>query len=341
MEGHVALVRAESRRVPPLATDFWLNEHVESYRDHLRQARRVVYLALLGAEYEFQFTSGSRDDVLAARTPDELASVLDDLRAVTATGTVGGGSPSDMFTVVSLRDALLQMFDRTEMPPGWHSMNQSQRFRVLLASDVYASYDEDGSYLGQEIPFSLSPLGTLGLGDSQGIPLLSGTRCAERLWSVNASLLSHTPHIFEGSDTTFTNIQLRQRNTFYSQWCNPPGDDPLQVASTRPSRNLFLDPLSYEDSMGEGRMTVDSSASDDVNAYTTAEIQAYFNVERAELESEDYSAGDSQELAGRGLFGDYALFFPASILSIDGGNGLRLDNVSDVLLRFEYVSVAQ
>jgi hypothetical protein len=47
------------------------------------------------------------------------------------------------------------------------------------------------------------------------------------------------------------------------------------------------------------------------------------------------------ELAGRGLYGDYALFLPAEVLSRDGSDGLDLDRVTDVLLRLEYVSVAR
>ena len=59
------------------------------------------------------------------------------------------------------------------------------------------------------------------------------------------------------------------------------------------------------------------------------------------MEQEAYYNGDSQELAGRGLYGGYALFIPTQILSVDGGNGLVLENVEDILLRLDYVSVAQ
>ena len=70
-------------------------------------------------------------------------------------------------------------------------------------------------------------------------------------------------------------------------------------------------------------------------------MQPYLNVSRAEFEKEDYSQGATTELAGRGLYGDYALFIPAGALSVDGSEGLRLDKIEDILLRLDYVSVAK
>jgi hypothetical protein len=70
-------------------------------------------------------------------------------------------------------------------------------------------------------------------------------------------------------------------------------------------------------------------------------MQPYLNVSRVELEREDYAQGGTTELAGRGLFGEYALFIPASVLSLDGSPGLRLDRIEDILLRLDYVSVAR
>lgn len=62
---------------------------------------------------------------------------------------------------------------------------------------------------------------------------------------------------------------------------------------------------------------------------------------RAELERDDYANGSTSELAARGLYGEYALFIPAEVLSIDGSDGLVLEHVDDILLRFDYVSVAR
>ncbi len=73
---------------------------------------------------------------------------------------------------------------------------------------------------------------------------------------------------------------------------------------------------------------------DPARSFTNARISAFFNISRAELEDESYFNGDSTELAGRGLYGDYALFIPAE-------SPLALTNVEDVLLRIDYVSAAK
>ena len=80
-------------------------------------------------------------------------------------------------------------------------------------------------------------------------------------------------------------------------------------------------------------------------------IQAYFNVPRDKFEDDSYANGDTSELAARGLYGDYALFFPAGILSVaqtdaqgqvnGQSDGLDLGQVDDILLRIDYVSVAR
>jgi hypothetical protein len=340
VEGHAALEKEASRRVSPAGADFWLDYEIERYHDYMRQARRTVYLAVMAAEYEFQFSSLERQRALVAASPDELGAVIDNLRAVVMTGTVGGASPSNLFAVVSLRDHFLQLTDRSTAGRGWHALTEAQRFQQWLRSETFAVYGADGTYLGQEIPFSIQPLGALGLADPHGMPILTGRDCAERLWSVNASLLGTDP--YRGSDTTFTRVVLRKRNTFFSQWCVPPaGGAPFHVASTRPSRNLFLDPYGYGESLTPYTPEPDRLAVDETQTFTQARISAYFNVSRAELENETYFNGDSQELAGRGLYGDYALFFPAETLALGSSDGLVLQNIEDVLLRFDYVSVAR
>ncbi len=57
---------------------------------------------------------------------------------------------------------------------------------------------------------------------------------------------------------------------------------------------------------------------------------------RSDLFRDAYAEGASQELAGRGLYGDYVLLFPASGLL---SNGFPLSKVEDVLLRFDYLAV--
>jgi hypothetical protein len=177
------------------------------------------------------------------------------------------------------------------------------------------------------------PLGVLGLGEPGTISLLTGEDCAERTWLVNAIILGQDL-VDDGS--SFVRIQLRHRNTFFSQWCLEPAEEMglMQSASVRPSRNLFKDPVYGQPGDNVG------TSSHEQSEYTRARIQAYLNKTREEFSREAYVQGSSDELACRALYGEYALFFPADYLAM-GGNGLHLDRIEDILLRFDYVSVAK
>jgi hypothetical protein len=199
----------------------------------------------------------------------------------------------------------------------------------------YAVYDDAGNYRGQEIPFTIQPFGALRLGDSGGIPLLSGLNCAERLWSVNASI--HGEDLMAGTNTSIATVQIRKRNTFSSQWCAAREGEDTQLASTRPSRNLFVDPFSAR-SWTQDAALLELTETREPSAFSGATVQARLNVPRSELERESYTDGDSEALAGRGVFGDYVLFIPAPTQSVDGSAGLRLENVEDVLIRLDYVA---
>jgi len=301
---------------------------VERYRRRMRLARRTTYLAVRAVEYEWQMSHRARADVLAATTPDDLEAVLDDLRTSIASGTIGAQRPENIHVVVSLRDHLLQLADHSDWSDGTHTLDPVSRFRLLLGSRQFARYDDRGNYLGQVIPFSIAPLGELGLGEPGTIPLLTGADCSERVWTVNATL--HGDGI-SGSASTTTRLELLQENTFFSQWCLPPdaGDPPMQEVSTRPMRNLFRDPI-YGGDYG--------SSVANTTPYVRARIQAYHNVPWATFESEGYHDGASEELATRALYGDWALFLPAEML---GPTGLQLDRLDDILLRFDYVSAAK
>ncbi len=147
--------------------------------------------------------------------------------------------------------------------------------------------------------------------------------------------------MINGSDTSFVRVDLLKRNTFFSQWCgSAPEGQPYQVASTRPTRNLFREP-------GEGELVGGELGTEfDVSSETRARIQAFVNVDRGTLETPDYANGESSELAARGLYGQYALFIPAAIIAREsaGGvydEGLVLDRIDDILIRLDYVSVAR
>lgn len=130
--------------------------------------------------------TGSLFDVLTAC----LEGVLNELRSIAATRSIEGSRPADLKIVLSLRDQILQLGDLSLTPPGgWHGLSDRDRFRLLLRSQKYATYDDDGAYVGQTVPFSLAPLGALGLGESGGVPVFAANDCAERLRDVNASVI--------------------------------------------------------------------------------------------------------------------------------------------------------
>ncbi len=321
--------------------DLWLDESVAEYERRFRLARRTVYLAVRAVEYEFQSSLAARADVLAATTPSALEDVLVELWASSGTGGIGGNQPTDLKVVISLKDQLLQLADQSSAPDNEHGLTDEERFSLLLQSEKYAVYDEFGNYDGQRIPFSVVPFGTIGIGSTGGIGVLAGTDCAERLWSVNASIRGDDD-LFIGSETSFARIDLLKRNTFFSQWCSPPSpDDPFQVASVRPSRNLFAEP-----GFGSDVASSELGVGNEAQSFSRARIEAFFNVPVAELESDEYANGETSELAARGLYGDYALFIDAGIISRESSSGSRtdglvLDAIDDILLRLDYVSVAQ
>ena len=190
--------------------------------------------------------------------------------------------------------------------------------------------------MGRTLPFELAPLESLGLGEAQGISVFAASSCAERLWSVNATLQGQRDRLFVGDDPSFVDIQLLKQNTLYSQWSEPTSwDTDYQLASVRPSRNLFADP-------GTGSSTgAELGLGGAAQLYGRARMQAFFNVDRDEFSNDDYANGDSSELAARGLYGSYQILFPAGVLSTAGGTGLDLNAIDDILLRLDYVSVAR
>jgi hypothetical protein len=336
--GRSEYARELADAVPPIEFDYWLNTTAVEYDASFRRARRALYLGVLALEYEYQLSSSERTAVLSATSVTELRGTLTRLRNLAATGTVGGAAPSPLLSVVSLRSELLAITDRSDAAEGEQRLTDVERFRMLLASPRFASYDEDGNYLGQEIPFRVAPFAASGA--TGAVPIFAGEDCAERIWSMNASILGDSALV--GTDSTRTRITLRKRNTFFSQWCTPSADgSPFQISATRPSRNLFLDPTTdfVPSALDPRTGTFDELHLAD--AFASARLQPVLGVTRAELEADDYFNGSSRELAGRSLYGDYALFVPVESLSQEGGPGLDLSRVDDVLVRFDYVSVAR
>ena len=57
------------------------------------------------------------------------------------------------------------------------------------------------------------------------------------------------------------------------------------------------------------------TVSGEATQMSRARIQAHVNVGRGEFERDEFASGSTSELAARGLYGDYALFLPAGVLS--------------------------
>lgn len=338
-EGTAALEDARGRNFRPPAIDGWVEANVAQYQRAMRLARRMTYLSVRAVEYEYQASLMARADVLTADTPDQLQQVIDGLRATAGTRRINGRAPSALKAVVSLRQHVLQLSDRSQLSAREQQLSEIQLFRTRLKTR-YLITDSLGRP-SLRVPFALAPLGGTRPGNAMGVPIFSTSDCAERLWSVNASILG-TTRLYKGDATTFTRVSLEKSNTFFSQWCGtpPPGAPLFQWASVRPSVNLFQDPV-----FGPGRIGTTAlggtlgvrNATDDTSQ---ARIQAYFNVPRATFEADSYANGETAELAGRGLYGQYELVIPAEVISTNGSNGLDLDQVDDILLRLDYVSVA-
>lgn len=338
-EGLAALEDARGRSFRPPAIDGWVEANVAQYQRAMRLARRMTYLSVRAVEYEYQASLMARADVLSADTPDQLQQVIDGLRATAGTRRINGRAPSALKAVVSLRQHVLQLSDRSQLSAKEQALSEVQLFRTRLKTRYLVT-----DALGRpslRVPFALAPLGGTRPGNGMGVPIFSTSDCAERLWSVNASILG-TPRLYRGDATTFTRVSLEKSNTFFSQWCGTPpaGAPPFQWASVRPSVNLFQDPVFGPGRIGTTALGGTLGVRNAVDDTSQARIQAYFNVPRATFEADSYANGETAELAGRGLYGQYELVIPAEVISTNGSNGLDLDQVDDILLRLDYVSVA-
>jgi hypothetical protein len=306
-DGIAALETEMERPVGGFQHHFWFDEKIERFHREFHWARRLTFMAMRAVEYEFQQSLGLRKDIVAARHPDELESAVRALEQEQATRAVNRRRPEESSVVLSLRDDILQVQDRSQAPFGERRWTPAMRFKGRLRSHGFILRDRSGEYLGQGVPFNLREQREL------------ETRCGERLWRVTATVQGDGLSPLEPG----TPLLLLKRNTFHSQYCagrGPPGEE-YQVASIRPSNELFKG------------STV--ARADEIDGFSTALLYPWFNVRRNDFYALEYLRGASEELAGRGLYGDYVLLFPKQVLE----KGFALDRVEDVLIRFDYLSV--
>jgi hypothetical protein len=335
-EGRVARERVAGWRTPPVAHDNWLDEDVDGFLNAMRRAKRTAYLAVRAVEYEFQMTFSMRGAVLEAWHPGELEEALADVRTVLSTERINGALPENYRAIFSLKTHLLQLASHEDYPETQYRLNDQQRFRALINSSRFSLFDRDGDYLGQRVPFSLTPFG-LQNNDETGfsLPVINAAEdCAERLWGVNISL--------DGADLLpadavrqSARVELLQKNSFFTHRCSyDAGESPYQNQTVRPERNLFRDPLA-----GSPQGTQSPQVSR-FPGWTRARVDADLNVEAAVFNAEDYSQNESTELAARGLYGEYAVFFPARMLRSTSADGIDLRKLTDVRIRVDFTSVA-
>jgi hypothetical protein len=325
-DASAALSRENGRTVGSYSFHYWYDEKVQRFTREFAWAKRLTYLSLRAIEYEFQQSFPLRSSILRATHPDELETALRQMQTELATRTIGRRRPAEGTLVTSLRDDILAIPDRLDATNGERAMSAALTFRSRLWDARYAIRDTNGRWIGQGVPFTLAPHGTL------------ENRCAERLWRVTATMQG------EGLAETQpgASVRILKKNTFSSQWCGDRGQGTgasMQLGAVQPSRNLFR---------GDQSSHVGSA-----ETFSQAALFPWFNVPRDELYKDDYRDGASEELAGRGLYGEYILLFPRELL--EGarstepeagmtGDGPSIDafplsRVEDVLIRFDYLSV--
>ncbi|MFH0903223.1 MAG: dickkopf-related protein [Pseudomonadota bacterium] len=308
LEGNAVLEREEGRTVPSIAHHYWLDERLDRFTKDFDWAQRLTYLAMQSVEYEYQQSLPLRDVILGATHPDQLLDAVRAMQQEQLTRTINGRRPEEATVVLSLRDDILALQNQENVPVGERDWPPNVQFQNRLWRQQYQVFDNDDRYLGQGIPFTLTAIGPL------------AERCAERLWRVTATLQGDMLDV----DAPTVSMFLMKRNSFQSQWCNGHGEeDTLQVGSVQPSSRLF------DAGQRGGSRAVGIT-------HVSAMLQPWLNVPKSEFYRDAYVEGASEELAGRGLYGDYVLVFPASGLLAED---FPLENVEDVLIRFDFLSV--
>jgi hypothetical protein len=310
VEGAASVARETSRVLPSVAHHYWFEESVARYHGELDRSKKLTYLALQAFEYDYQQSLALRSDVIRARHPDELKKVLDEVNRFRGTRKINGNGPAALNVVLSVRDDLLGLrvdpLTQLEIPPEERNLRLQTRLRAPEA----ALFDKGGRYIGQAVTFSLRDVGE------------TANQCAERLWNVAATIVGGT-----AGSAPRGQIYLLKRNIADSRWCRGHGGDaPVQFGKIRTSGVLFgIDPSGI-------------SSSDDASTFVMATLQPWFNMPRDQFYRAEGLTGGSDQLKGRGMYGEYVLVFPYDGLLHD--TGFSLDQLEDVLLRFDYHAVA-
>jgi hypothetical protein len=314
LEGSGVLARERQRKAGGFAHHYWYDEAVAAYRRDFPRAKRLTYLALRALEYELQQTLMLRKNAVSAAHPQQLVEVLNLLETEQSTRKLNGKRPEAKSLVLSLRDEIWRLEDRSKALVGERALSPKERFKGRLAQGGCTIRDRKGNWIGQGIQFTLDP--SAKSPNRAALPL----RCAERLWTVTATIQGD---VRGGSVTTAAEVQLLQRNTFASQQCDQKIDGTaLQIATIQPSKNLF-------------KLGDESKIVDEARSYTAASLTAGLNTPLIEFSKIAHQEGASQELAGRGLYGEYILLFPRTLVE----TGFPVEQIEDIIVKFDYLSV--
>jgi hypothetical protein len=308
-QARASIAREDGRQSSRYSHHYWLDEAIDSFHRDFEHAQYLTLMALRAVEFEFQQSIALQDDILGAKTPEELQDSIILLRQEQFTRTLNSRRPEESQLVLSLRDQIMGLGQNQSSEPGERDWTPFESFRDRVMAGSNAVFNDYGTYLGQGITFDLLPTGAL------------EHRCGERLWALTATLQGDLLDV----EAPSTSLFVIRNNSFSSQWCDGHEQDgqELQVASMQPTSGLFQ----REDQGGSESFGLSK---------ITAMLQPWFNVPRSEFYKEQYSEGSSEEFAGRGLYGEYTILFPEAGLLEDG---FPLERVEDILIRFDYISV--
>ena len=317
-DGQIAIESTIDRTPPHL--HFFLDQDISSFQRHMAYARRLTYLAVRGFEYESQQSSPWRTDVLNARLPDDLTSVVTDINKklwpFQGTRTIDQGP-----LVLSLRDEILHIADlsaNTTRLPGDPPMDPIAAFKLFLSSDASKIYDRAGNFKGRGIRFSLRP------GEQ------NANSCSERVFRIAVSVQVDNQSRAIGDPR----LVLSAANSFSSQMCKISATEPplgtLQVSRIQPSNALLVGDSSHD--FMEPR------------PFSSTNIFALVGKSRETLSGMTFPPDDTSAFAGRGYFADYIIMFPNNTAACtpshcDGWSPEALASVTDILLRFDIVEV--
>src|SRR5262249_55572842 len=136
---------------------YWLDEKVDRFKREMEWARRLTYLAMRAVEFEFQQSLPLRTQILSATNPDQLDAVIEDLQQEQAGRTINRRRPEEASVVLSIRDDILRVADRTNAPAGERAWTPAMRFMGRLRDPGFTVRDKSGNVMGQGIRFTIDP----------------------------------------------------------------------------------------------------------------------------------------------------------------------------------------